>query len=55
LTDRAKEGFIADKIKDYASWQLNKFRGVNEYDYGASAIPKAVADQFKDKELPMGP
>lgn len=55
LTDRAKEGFLADKIKDYASWQLNKFRGVNEYDYGASAIPKAVADQIKDKEPPMGP
>lgn len=55
LTGRAKEGFLADKIKHYASGQLNKFRGENEYDYGASAIPKAVADKFKDNEPTMGP
>ena len=55
LTGRAKEGFLADKIKEYASGQYNEFRGVNEYNYGASKIPKKIADQFKDKEPPMGP
>jgi hypothetical protein len=55
LIGRAKEGFLADKIKDYASGQLNEFRRVNEYNYGATKIPKKIADQFNEKELPMGP
>jgi hypothetical protein len=55
LIGRAKEGFLADKIKDYAGGQLNEFRRVNEYNYGATKIPKKIADQLNDKELPMGP